>query len=94
MATPEIRLNAGGVEMSLNQEALIGTSASLSSDGKHLLTIGSEDIAKLSGFVKGRTRIGKFKPSRMALWSLHLTGNMLSSAANASRFGMCFQVRN
>lgn len=47
MATPEIRLNAGGIEMNLKQEAPVGVSASLSSDGKHLLTMGSENIARL-----------------------------------------------
>ena len=60
MATPEIRLNAGGVEMSLKQEALIGTSASLSSDGKHLLTTGSEDIAKLWDLSNG-AQIGQIQ---------------------------------
>ena len=60
MATPEIRLNAGGVEMSLKQEALIGKAASLSSDGKHLLTVGSEDVARLWDLSSG-AQIGKMQ---------------------------------
>ena len=60
MATPEIRLNAGGVEMSLKQEAPVGSSASLSSDGQHLLTIGSEDIAKLWDLSSG-VQIGQIQ---------------------------------
>jgi Caspase domain/WD domain, G-beta repeat len=58
MATPEIRLNAGGVEMTLKEDAPIGTYASLSSDSKHLMTIGSENVAKLWDLASG-TQIGQ-----------------------------------
>jgi WD40 repeat protein len=37
-AKPAIRLNAGGVEMDLTREAPLGSAASLSSDGRYLLT--------------------------------------------------------
>lgn len=73
MATPEIRLNAGGVEMRLSEEAPIGFSASLSPDGKHLLTTGfKEDVAKLWDLSKG-AQIGQIQEKSIS--SVMFTAN-------------------
>jgi WD40 repeat protein len=96
MATPEIRLNAGGMEMELSQKAPISLRASISPSGKYLLTGGyREGVVKLwdisAGAQVGRiqvkpdTHVGIEMPIPVAFTS---DGKYVLTGGKMSRFGI------